>query len=66
MSNTVYKPLTPKLREDITTSIDRNIEELNTCKSNAYVNFQLCAHQMLKKLINALPDGYPLPMERTK
>lgn len=64
MSKTLYKPLTPSLRADINISIDKNIAELKTCKSNALVNMQITAYEQTKKLINGLPDGYPMPMER--
>lgn len=64
MSDTFYMPLTPKLRNSIISSIDNNISELNTCKPNAYVSMQITGNVALKNLIKALPDGYPLPMER--
>lgn len=64
MSKTFYKPLTPSLRADINASINKNIEELKTCKSNALVNMQITAFEQTKRLINGLPDGYPMPMER--
>ena len=64
MSDIFYKPLTPKLRNDINVSIDNNISELRTCKSNTFVNAQLIGYKALRSIISALPDGYPLPMER--
>lgn len=64
MSKTFYKPLTPSLRADINISIDKNIAELKTCRSNALVNMQITAYEQTKKLINGLPDGYPMPMKR--
>lgn len=64
MNNTFYKPLTPELRGDINKSIDSSISELCTCEPNAFVNIQLMAHKALKNIVNALPDGYPLPMKR--
>ena len=64
MSKTFYKPLTPSLRADINTSIDKNIAELKTCESNIFVNMQITAYEQTKRLINGLPDGYPMPMER--
>lgn len=66
MSNTFYKPLTPDFRENINNTIDRNIAELNTCKHNAFTNMQIISQEALKKLINALPDGYPIPVEEVK
>lgn len=62
MDKTFYKPLTPSLRADIVNSIDKNIAELRTCRSNVFVNMQIAANEQVKKLINGLPDGYPIPM----
>ena len=64
MSKEFTKPLTPALRQDINISIDSQIRELKTCESNAFVNVQLIGLQTWKNLINALPDGYPLPMRK--
>lgn len=64
MSDTFYKPLTPSLRQDINRSIDENIAELRKCRLNALVNMQIIGQEELRKFINALPDGYPLPMKR--
>lgn len=64
MSREFTKPLTPALRQDINISIDSQIRELQTCESNVFVNVQLIALQASKNLINALPDGYPLPMRK--
>lgn len=61
---TFYKPLTPDLRSDITAGIHKNITELNACKPNTLVNIQKIGLNQLQKLINALPDGYPIPLER--
>lgn len=60
-----YKPLTPNLRADILVAINNMESELKTCENNAFVTVQLCALQTQKKLINALPNGYPIPMTRT-
>lgn len=64
MSKTFYKPLTPSLRTDINISIDKNIAELKTCKSNTFVNMQIAGYEATIRLINGLPDGYPIPMVR--
>lgn len=61
---TLYKPLTPALRSDITAGIHKNMTELNTCQPNAIVATQKIGLIQLEKLINALPDGYPIPLER--
>lgn len=64
MSKTFYKPLTPSLRVDINISIDKNITELKLAKSNAFVNMQIAGYEATRRLINGLPDGYPIPIER--
>ena len=64
MCETFYKPLTPNLRADINASIDKNLAELRTCKSNVFVNMQIAGYEQTKRLINGLPDGYPMPMTR--
>lgn len=66
MSNTFYKPLTPELRNNINNSIDNNISELHTCQQNAFVSAQLIGYKALISIMNALPDGYLLPVERRK
>ena len=64
MSDTIYKPLTPDMRNQINNSIENNIGELNMCKSNIYVNMQKAGYVALKNIINALPDVYPIPFTR--
>ena len=61
-----YKPLTPSFRLDINIAFDKQIADLKTCKSNALVNTQIEALRMYKRLINGLPDGYPIPLEDRK
>lgn len=65
MTETFYKPLTPSLRKELNASIDKNIAELNTCKRNAFVIMQISGYLTTKRLINSLPDGYPMPMKRS-
>lgn len=64
MTSEFYKPLTPSFRNDITTAIENQIKELNTCKGNAFVNMQIIGLTAHKNLINALPDGYPIPCKK--
>lgn len=64
MRETFYMPLTPSLRADINASIEKNIAELRTCQRNAFVNMQIAGYEQTKRLINGLPDGYPMPMTR--
>ena len=59
-----YKPLTPKLRNDILDSINSQISELNTCQPTEFVLVQKVGLDALKNLFRALPDGYPIPIER--
>ena len=64
MTDLFYKPLTPDLRQQINDSIRNSVRELNTCQNNVYVNMQKTALNTTKTLIDALPDGYPMPMYR--
>lgn len=64
MDKTFYKPLTPSLRADINDSIEKNLAELRTCQSNAFVNMQIEGLRATQTLINGLPDGYPMPMTK--
>ena len=59
---TNYKPLTPRFRQDINIGFDKQIAELQTCESNALVTMQIEALRTYKRLINGLPDGYPMPL----
>lgn len=65
MNEVFYKPLTPSLRSDINDSINRNIDELKTCKNNVFVTMQIVAYEQTKRIINGLPDGYPIPMTKS-
>ena len=58
------KPLTPSFRQDINMAFDKQIAEMQTCKPNAIVNMQIEALRMYKRLINGLPDGYPIPIRK--
>ena len=62
---TDYKPLTPKFRSEILDSINSQVNELNTCQTNAFVSVQKAGLNTLENLIKALPDGYPIPIERS-
>ena len=63
MSN-FYKPLTPSFRKEINVAIENQIRELETCEKNAFINAQIVGLNAQKNLINALPDGYPIPMKK--
>lgn len=60
---TNYKPLTPKFRSEILDSINSQVNELNTCQTNAFVSAQKAGLNALQNLIKALPDGYPMPLK---
>lgn len=64
MSETFYKPLTPSLRSEINSSIEKQMQELRTCQSNVFVSMQMERLRIAKNFIGGLPDGYPIPMER--
>ena len=59
-----YKPLTPSLRKEINVAIENQIRKLETCEKNAFVNAQIVGLNAQKNLINALPDGYPIPFTK--
>ena len=61
---TSYKPLTPKFRSEIMDSINSQVSELNACQENVFVSAQRVGLDALQNLIKALPDGYPIPIER--
>ena len=60
----MIKPLTPQFRSDILESFNKQLEELDSCGNNSYVALQKNTINQFKKLIKALPDGYPIPVER--
>lgn len=60
----MIKPLTPQFRSDILESINKQLEELDSCKNNSYVAMQKIVINQLKNLFKSLPDGYPIPIER--
>lgn len=64
MGETFYKPLTPRLRADLNDSIEKNLAELRTCQRNVFVNMQIAGYEQAKRLINGLPDGYPMPVTK--
>lgn len=64
MKSEFYRPLTPSFRREINEAIDNQIIELNTCERNVFVNLQITSLTAQKNLINALPDGYPIPLKK--
>lgn len=61
---TEYIPLTPAIRESINNTIDSRLLELDKCDQTAWVSMARIANEACKTLINALPDGYILPVTR--
>ena len=60
-------PMTPELRRAANDSIDEKIREIKTCEDTPWTNMYLNAYEIQKTLINALPDGYPVPVrDRTR
>lgn len=59
-----YKILTPKFREEINQGFNSTIEELRECEPNGLVMAQIEGLRMMKRYINGLPDGVPLPVRK--
>lgn len=64
MSDEYYQPLTPEFRSKVNSTINQNLAELNSCNNTVYVSAYKTAYGALRNIINALPDGYPIPMKR--
>lgn len=60
----MIKPLTPQFRDNILESLNKQLEELDSCESNSYVVLQKNIFNQFKKIIKSLPDGCPIPVER--
>lgn len=61
---TDWIPLTPDVRAAVNESIDQRIAVLNTCENTPYTSIIRIANEASRILINALPDGYPMPVTR--
>jgi len=59
---TIYKPLTPRLRDEIQTSINDAICELQTCNITPWVTMQINSYNALQYLFDCLPDGFLVPI----
>ena len=60
----LYKTLTPSFRQQILDSINDQLRELDTCEQNAWVAMQRLGLSSYEAIFKALPDGYPVPIER--
>ena len=58
---TIYKPMTPKLRNEINYAYKKQMDELDTCENNEYVQLLKSTYSLQLKLLNSLPDGYLIP-----
>ena len=63
-NRTEYIPLTPAIRESVNNTIDGRLSELDKCDQTAWVSMARIVNVGCKNLINALPDGYPLPITK--
>lgn len=63
---TIYKPMTPTLRRKILDGISAQIGELSAAgvDQNALVRMEKAQLAVAYRLIENLPDGYPVPIER--
>lgn len=59
-----YKTLTPAFREEIKEAVRVEMQELNTCEDTFYVRTRKEGLVAFLGLINSLPDGYPIPMNK--
>lgn len=65
MANGTYmEPLTKDMKVSINLEIDKRMEALNRCDNTPYVALYKVAYEVTRNLINALPDGYPVPITR--
>jgi hypothetical protein len=63
LSKTGFIPLTPEKRDSINSVIRDRIKEIETCEDTPWKSLYVTAYNAMETLINALPDGYPLPVE---
>ena len=63
---TGYKPLTPNFRQEINEGFEKTIAELRSCKNSPFVSVQIEGLRIYQRLINGLPDGYPIPIQNRK
>lgn len=64
MSKQYYRPMTPSFRNEINRSLDIQMNELNTCEDNAFVSMAKMQINATRIVMNALPNGYMIPMEK--
>lgn len=62
--NTYLSPLTKDMKNSINDELDNRIAELNKCDNTSYVNLYKSLYGLAKTIVNALPDGYPVPVSK--
>lgn len=65
-SKTCLVPLTKDLKAGVNEEIDKRMAELNRCDNTPYVALYRVAYGVTRNLINALPDGYPVPVTKER
>ena len=65
-SETYLTPLTKDLKASVNSELDRKMAELNRCDETPFVALYKVSYELTRSLINALPDGYPVPVTRSK
>ena len=61
---TEYIPLTQEIRAAVNDTINQRLAVLDTCESTPLVNLSRIANEATRHVINALPNGYMLPVTR--
>lgn len=59
-----FKTLTPAFREEIKEAVRKEMQELNTCEDTYFVRTRKDGLVAFSRLIDSLPDGYPIPMNK--
>ena len=58
---TVYKPMTPRLRDQIDEAYRKQMAELDECENTPYVQFLKSLYGIQRNFLSQLPDGYLIP-----
>ena len=58
--------LTKEMKCSVNMELDSKIEALNTCDNTPYVEMYKALYGLTRNFINALPDGYPVPVTRRR
>lgn len=59
-----YKTLTSAFRAEIQEAVRKEMQELNTCEDTFFVRTRKDGLVAFSNLIDSLPDGYPIPMNK--